>query len=67
MENLPTITNIIGQYGFPIVACGALFWYIVTEQRATRKVMEELKKTIEDNTKMVNEFFDLVKEVTRHG
>lgn len=67
MENLPTITNIIGQYGFPIVACGALFWYIVTEQRATRKVMEELKKTIEDNTKMVNGFFELVKELTRNG
>lgn len=67
MENLPTITNIIGQYGFPIVACGALFWYIVIEQRATRKVMEDLKKTIEENTKMVNGFFDLVKELTRNG
>ena len=67
MDTLPAITNIIGQYGFPMVACGALFWYIVTEQRKTRDVMEELKQIIKDNTKMTSEFFDLVKEVTRNG
>lgn len=67
MDQIPTIANLIGQYGFPMVACGALFWYIVHEQRETRKVMEELKAIISDNTKMVNQFFDLVKELTRHG
>ena len=65
MDQIPTIANLIGQYGFPMVACGALFWYIVKEQRETRRVMEELKVIISDNTKMINQFFDLVKELTR--
>ena len=45
--------NVIGQlistYGFPIVAYGALFWYVVKEQRESRKVLEELKALIEKN------------------
>ena len=59
--------NVIGQFistfGFPIVACGALFWYIVKEQRETRKVLEELKTAIENNTNISREFLSIAKEV----
>lgn len=37
---LSTIGQFIGSYGFPIVMCGLLFWYMVTEQKETRKVVE---------------------------
>ena len=37
---LATIGQFIGAYGFPIVMCGLLFWYMVTEQKETRKVIE---------------------------
>ena len=37
---LTTIGQFIGAYGFPIVMCGLLFWYMVTEQKETRKVIE---------------------------
>lgn len=60
-----TIGQFIGTYGFPIVACGALFWYIVKEQRDTRAVLEELKEIIKNNTSMTKMFFELVKEVTK--
>lgn len=64
--DVATIGQLIGSYGFPIVACGALFWYIVKEQRETRAVLDELKEIIQNNTNMTKQFFDLVKEVTRN-
>lgn len=64
--DVASIGQLIGSYGFPIVACGALFWYIVKEQRETRAVLDELKQIIQDNTSVTKQFFDLVKEVTRN-
>lgn len=61
------IGQLIGAYGFPIVACGALFWYIVKEQKETRTVLEELKGIIQSNTETTKQFTELVKEVTRSG
>lgn len=63
--DISTIGQLIGSYGFPIVACGALFWYIVKEQRETRAVLQELKEIIKSNTEVTKQFFDLVKEVTK--
>ncbi len=65
--DIATIGQIIGSYGFPIVACGALFWYIVKEQRDTRAVLDELKGIIKENTETTKKFLELVKEVTRNG
>mgnify|MGYP000712549815 CR=1 FL=1 len=31
------VTQLIGSLGFPIVCCGALFWYLVKEKAHTRK------------------------------
>lgn len=52
----PTITNLIGSLGFPIVTAGALFWYMVTEARETRKV-------IQNNTQVLAQLVEHVKEV----
>ncbi len=65
--DIATIGQLIGSYGFPIVACGALFWYIVKEQRETRAVLDELKSIIQNNTETQKMILDLAKEVTRHG
>lgn len=66
-DTLQMIGQFISSYGFPIVVSGALFWYIVVEARANRKVIEELKGVLAENTKVMNAFTDLVREVTRHG
>lgn len=66
-ETMQTIGQFINQYGFPIVVSAALFWYIVVETRANRKVIEELKNVLSDNTKVMTAFTELVKEVTRNG
>lgn len=65
--DIAVIGQFIGSYGFPIVACGALFWYIVKEQKETRDVLAELKSIIQNNTETQKMILDFVKEVMRHG
>ena len=66
-NSISLVGTFINQYGFPIVVCGALFWYIVTETRANRKILEEIKGVLSENTKVMMAFTDLVKELTRNG
>lgn len=63
--DISQLGTLISQYGFPIVACGALFWYIVKESRENRKVTEELRDIVKANTEAMKELIELVKEVTR--
>ena len=63
--DINAISQFIGSYGFPIVACGALFWYIVKEQRESRKTQDELKSVIQSNTEMIKQLCDLVREVIK--
>lgn len=39
--DIAAIGQLIGSYGFPIVACGALFWYIVKEEREMRSIVQQ--------------------------
>lgn len=48
------VTQLIGSLGFPIVCCGALFWYLVKEKEAHQEEMEELRKSVEANTTAIN-------------
>lgn len=66
-NSISLVGSFVNQFGFPIVVSGALFWYIVTETRANRKVLEEIKTVLSENTKVMTAFTDLVKEVTRNG
>lgn len=52
--NVTDITQLIGSLGFPIVCCGALFWYMVKEKDAHKAEMAELRKSIEANTLAIN-------------
>lgn len=66
-NSISLVGNFVNQYGFPMVVAGALFWYIVVETRANRKVIEELKIVLGQHTEMVKQFSDTIKELTRHG
>ena len=66
-NSISLVGNFVNQYGFPMVVAGALFWYIVVETRANRKVIEELKEVLKEHTNMVTQFTDAIKELTRHG
>lgn len=48
------VTQLVGSLGFPIVCCGALFWYLVKEKDAHKKEIGELRKSVEANTTAIN-------------
>ena len=48
------VTQLVGSLGFPIVCCGALFWYLVKEKEAHKEEMKELRKSVEANTTAIN-------------
>lgn len=48
------VMQLVGSLGFPIVCCGALFWYLVKEKDAHKEEMQELRKSVEANTTAIN-------------
>lgn len=48
--NPTEITNLIGSMGFPIVACGALFWMINTTMKELSTVIQDLSDSIRSIT-----------------
>lgn len=58
------IIQIISSLGFPIVMCGALFWYMVKQRDAHKEETDHLKDTINENTKVLTELTALIKILT---
>lgn len=52
--DVTVITQLIGSLGFPIVCCGALFWFMMKEKDAHKVEMEEIRKSVEANTLAIN-------------
>jgi preprotein translocase subunit YajC len=59
-----TIIQIVSSLGFPIVMCGALFWYMVKQREAHKEETDHLKDTINENTKVLAELTTLIKVLT---
>ena len=58
------IIQIISSLGFPIVMCGALFWYMVKQREVHKEETDHLKDTISENTKVLAELTALIKILT---
>ena len=54
--DINAISTLISAVGFPIVTAGALFWYMVTEERKTREV-------IENNTHVILKILEHIREL----
>lgn len=46
VEQSTEIINAIGSVGFPIVACGALFWMINTTMKELKQAIDQLSDAI---------------------
>lgn len=58
------IIQIVSSLGFPIVMCGALFWYMVKQREAHKEETEHLKDTLNENTKVLAGLTTLIKVLT---
>ncbi|MCQ2211510.1 MAG: hypothetical protein MJZ34_14600 [Paludibacteraceae bacterium] len=53
-----TIVTLIGSLGFPIVCCGAMFWYINT-------TMKQFTETMNQNTKMIEKLVNKLNSIEK--
>lgn len=58
--DVQVIGQMIASLGFPIVACGAMFWMVNKQEERHRDDIAILSKTIEENTTMLSSLKDLI-------
>ena len=52
------LTTLIGTVGFPIVAYGAMFWYMVKQNQSHKEEMDKLSQALNNNTIALQELKD---------
>ena len=62
--NVNDITTLIGSLGFPIVASGALFWLNNKTNEMYSKSMEQMRKSIDDNSHMIDTLTNTLGHIT---
>lgn len=56
------VANMIGNYGFPIVCCSAMFWYMIKKDTQHKEESENMRKAIENNTLVIQQLVDKLKK-----
>lgn len=56
------VANMIGNYGFPVVCCGAMFWYMIKKDTHHKEESENMRKAIENNTLVIQQLVDKFKK-----
>ena len=57
-----TITQLIGSLGFPIVACGAMYWQMLKQAERHEAEMDKIREALENNTRAILELTTLFRE-----
>lgn len=58
--DVQVIGQLIASLGFPIVACGAMFWMVNKQEERHKEEMDGMRKTIEDNTNILSSLKELI-------
>ncbi len=58
--DVQVIGQLIASLGFPIVACGAMFWMVNKQEERHGEEIGSLRKTIEDNTNVLSSLKELI-------
>lgn len=61
------IMQAITTLGFPIVACGALFWYVNKQEERRKDEVEGLKEALNENSKILTALKDLINLMLNKG
>lgn len=56
------LSNLISNVGFPVVVCGALFYLNMKTSETYSKTIDEMRKTINENTNMISKLIEIYKE-----
>lgn len=52
------VIQLISTLGFPVVCCIALFWYMVKQRDLHKEEINELKKSIDNNTIILTRLYE---------
>lgn len=58
------LIQLVGSLGFPIVACGALFWRMVKSDEQHKEEMSKISEALNNNT---NALVKLTERLDREG
>ena len=61
--NIQDIITLISTMGFPIVCCGACFWYINKSGEQHKAEIDKLAEAINNNTMVMQQLVSHLKEV----
>lgn len=59
--DITQVTQIISNVGFPIAMCLIVFYYMTKHDEQHKDETDNLRKTLEENTKILNELSILIK------
>lgn len=60
--DIAQLTQLINGVGFPIVAAGAMFWYIVNDRKLRTEERKEWLKTIDRNTDVIEALIESIEK-----
>lgn len=56
--NVNDVTMLIQTVGFPIVCCGALFWYMIKQDEKHDRETDALRQAIDNNTSIITKLYE---------
>lgn len=56
--DMNAVTTAISTLGFPIVMCGAMFWYMIKEKDAHKAEMDSVTEALNNNTLILQKLCD---------
>lgn len=62
--DINTLIQLVGSLGFPIVACGALFWRMVKSDEQHKEEMHKMSEALNNNT---NAIVKLTEKLDKEG
>ena len=56
--DMTAVTQAVSTLGFPIVMCGAMFWYMVKEKDSHKEEMNSVTEALNNNTLILQKLCD---------
>lgn len=57
-ETVNTIATMISTVGFPIVCCGALFWFVNKQNETHKEEMDAIRQSLDSNTTILTKLYE---------
>ena len=58
--DVQVIGQLVASLGFPVVAAGALFWFINKQEERHKEELDGVRKTLEENTSVLASLKELI-------